>query len=59
MKPQKICSSATIKGLEKLINEFYYSDNYFVNSDKQAENKKTGTTFGTIKQTKKRYTYYV
>lgn len=55
----KVCSSATIKGLEKLINEFYYSDNYFVNSDNQAESKKTGKTFGTVKHNNNRYTYYV
>lgn len=55
----KVCSSDSIKGLEKLINEFYFSDNYFVNSDNQAENKKTGKKLGNIKQSNKRYIYYV
>jgi hypothetical protein len=35
-------SSNTKQELEKAINKYYYSVNYFINSDNEAENIKSG-----------------
>jgi len=52
-------SSNSFKGLESAINKFYYSENYFINLDNKAENKKTGKKLGLIKKVKNRYQYHL
>lgn len=39
MKTKCMASAPTKAELEKLINEYYYSTEYFVNDNMQAENK--------------------
>lgn len=56
-KLTKICSAGSKENLEALINKFYYSENYFINSQGEAENKKTGKKFGKVEVKKGRYTY--
>jgi len=34
-----ICSSSTKEGLEKLINEFFYSTSWYLDEDNQLRNK--------------------
>lgn len=56
---EKIASSETVKGLEKLINEFYYSENWVVLvNEMMAFNPKTGKRLGKVEFKNNRYTYY-
>lgn len=38
MKKQKVCSAPNKETLEKLINEFYFSDNYKITDDNKLNN---------------------
>ena len=54
---QLIASSATKEGLQSLINKFYCSENWIINDDNQAENKKTGKKLGNVIIKNKRYRF--
>jgi hypothetical protein len=54
-----VLSSPTKETLQAAINKFYYSDNYFINSDNRAENKKTFKIIGEIKKVKNRYQFHI
>jgi hypothetical protein len=59
MKGQIIASSGTITGIEKMINQFYYSSSYKVNDDMTIQNSK-GLFFGiVIKKQKNRYKAFI
>ena len=55
-----VASSGNKESLEKLINKYYYSENWIINDDLQAENLKNGKKIGIIKITNKgkRYKFY-
>lgn len=56
----KICSSPTIPGLEKLINQYYYSTNWKIDTEKmQAYNSKLGEHSGKVKKKGKKYIYFI
>lgn len=54
---QLIASAPTKERLEKMINAFYYSENWFINSNDKAENSKTGKILGNIVHKKNRYRF--
>lgn len=58
MNTQLICSAPNKERLTALINEFYFSENYFINENNEAENKKTGKKLGVVKQKKNRFQYF-
>lgn len=58
MKEQLIASSATEEGLVKLINKFYYSENYIL-KDNQAYNTRLEIYRGRVEVKKGRYKFYV
>jgi hypothetical protein len=58
MKNKLICSSPTKQGLEKMINEFYYSVNYII-KDNRAFNTKLNRFAGIIKEKKNRFYFYL
>ena len=41
-KTSCVCSAGSKEDLEQMINEHFYSTNYFINDDMMVENKKTG-----------------
>jgi len=55
-----VCSAPNKESLEKLINKYYYSENWIINNDLQAENLKNGKKIGIVKITNKgkRYKLY-
>lgn len=58
----KICSSSTIAGLSKLINEYYYSVSWEVretNNGFEAYNSKLDKTAGKIEYKRNKYTFYL
>ena len=52
-----IASSGSKEGLTKMINQFYYSTNWFINDEWQAENSKTGKKTGKIVIKKRRFRF--
>lgn len=59
MKATVYASSATKEGLEKLINEFYYSKNYIITEDMRIYNTKTGKTIDSmaVRQTRGKWQF--
>jgi len=53
----KICSSPTIEGLTKLINEYYYSTTCYI-ENMQVFNRNGLIKNGIVKQAKGKYIYY-
>ena len=60
-----LANSTSIKGMEKLINEFFYSTDYKVNSNLKLENIKKNESFlqglnqkFEIKQVKSKYQFH-
>jgi hypothetical protein len=53
----KICSSSTIEGLTKLINEYYFSNTCYI-SDMKVYNKNGLIANGEVKQGKGKFIYY-
>lgn len=41
MKTKSICSATSKEDLEKMINEYYYSENYVITEDCRVYNRKT------------------
>ena len=54
-----VLSSPTKENLKNAINKFYYSENYFINSDNKAENTKTKKVIGLVKKVKNRYQFHI
>ena len=59
MSTTKIASSPTKERLQKLINEFYYSQNYIITDDNKVYNTKLQKYKGEVRQEKNQFVYYV
>lgn len=58
-KNKLICSSSTISGLEKLINQYFYSTTYQVFPDMTIVNSKGIFDKGFCKKAKNKYYFYM
>lgn len=56
---EKICSSGTIEGLVKLINQYYFSSYWTVGENLEAYNTKLLKTAGKIELKRNKYTFYL
>lgn len=54
----KIASSPTITGLTKLLNEYYYSQSYKINSDLTVSNNKGAFNKVIVKKLKHKFVLY-
>lgn len=54
----KVASAPSEILLARLINRFYYSENYTIENN-QAYNPKTGKRIGVVVEKKGRFTYYI
>ena len=53
-----IASAPTKEKLEKMINEFYASENYIITEENEVYNKKLNKTLDSVKVTYKRKRFY-
>lgn len=56
---KKVCSSGSIEGLTKLINQFYLSENWIINDKLEAYNTKLQKMAGKIELKRNKYTFYL
>jgi hypothetical protein len=58
MKLQKIASSATLKGLEKILNQYFYSTSYQIFPDLTITNSRGVYDKVLVKKEKSKYVLY-